>query len=177
MAAINIAPDSATLTWSTATNAASYEIQYRDSGNVSWTTITVNAPDTSVTITNLKSGTTYDWQIQTLCNAPNPLESNLTALHEFKTPFGTGIANSAIQDIKLFPNPAKDFVMIQFANAVQVSEIILMNELGEPVLHEIVYSAKSNEIRIPLQRIAAGAYTVKVISNEKTFVQKLLFGK
>ena len=116
MNAINIASDSATLVWSAATNAASYEVQYKDSESIIWTTITVNAPDTSVTLTNLKSGTTYDWQIQTLCNAPNPPESNLTALKEFKTPFGTGIANAAIQDIKLFPNPAKDFVTIRSEN-------------------------------------------------------------
>jgi hypothetical protein len=71
-----ITTSSATLNWSAATNAISYNIQYRPVGGGSFTTTTSST--TSKAISGLSSGTQYEFQVQTVCSGGTSAFSGLT---------------------------------------------------------------------------------------------------
>ncbi|MDR2168551.1 MAG: fibronectin type III domain-containing protein, partial [Planctomycetaceae bacterium] len=60
--------DSVTLSWNIVNNAISYEIQYKKTTQTEWTTWTnsLKPSATSTTITNLESGTSYQFQIRSI---------------------------------------------------------------------------------------------------------------
>jgi hypothetical protein len=68
LAASSITNTSATVSWGAATGATSYNLQYRVSGGA-WTT--VNQTATSKSLTGLTAGTTYEYQVQTVCSTGN----------------------------------------------------------------------------------------------------------
>lgn len=56
----------ATLSWGSLSDALSYDVDYRESGASSWTTSNTTA--TSVSITGLQIGTTYEWRVRANCS-------------------------------------------------------------------------------------------------------------
>ena len=60
---VGITGTMATVTWSAATNALTYEIRYRVTGTSSWTTVTVSSGLTG-TVSGLTVGSTYDFQVR-----------------------------------------------------------------------------------------------------------------
>lgn len=67
LGASSITQTSATLTWSAATGAVNYNIRYRINGTATWTNTT--SATTSKAISGLTAGTTYEFQVQTVCSA------------------------------------------------------------------------------------------------------------
>ena len=62
-----ITTTTATLGWTAVTGAASYNVQYKLSSASSWTTVT--ASTNSRALTGLVTGSTYNYQIQTVCSS------------------------------------------------------------------------------------------------------------
>lgn len=62
-----ITTTSATISWSAATGAVSYAIQYRIVGAASWTSTT--STTTSKALSGLTSASNYEFQVQTVCSA------------------------------------------------------------------------------------------------------------
>jgi len=56
----------ATLNWASVPNATSYEIRYRQVGDVTWTTTTTS--QVSYNLSGLIANTQYEWQVRTNCN-------------------------------------------------------------------------------------------------------------
>ncbi len=75
--ATNITTNSATLSWSTITNATGYNVRLRVLGTSTWTTATTNG--TTYAAGNLLSKTTYEFQVQTICGTAN--STNFTSLN------------------------------------------------------------------------------------------------
>jgi len=67
LAASAITNTTATLSWGAVTGAASYMVQYKTAAATAWTS--VSATSTSVNLSGLVSGTTYNYQVQTVCTA------------------------------------------------------------------------------------------------------------
>jgi len=63
----SVTSGSATLAWTAASGANSYDVQYKATNGGSWTT--VNSTSTSVTISGLTASTSYDWQVRTNCSS------------------------------------------------------------------------------------------------------------
>lgn len=63
----NIKDTSATFAWTAATGASYYRFQYRRKGTEPW--IVSLAFSTTTSVTALVPGTTYEWQVQTVCAA------------------------------------------------------------------------------------------------------------
>jgi hypothetical protein len=69
---------SATLNWDDA-GVTSYDIQYRESGTSTWTT--VSSTTNSYNLTGLTASTTYEFQVRSVCNTP----SNYSSVTSFTT--------------------------------------------------------------------------------------------
>ena len=82
----SIISNSATLSWTAASGANSYDVQYEVSGTGSWTTL--NSTSTSLTVSGLTPSTSYDWQVRTNCSSGS---SSYTSGAQFTT---NAVANS-----------------------------------------------------------------------------------
>ncbi len=76
----NITSSSATLNWGAVSGALSYNIQYRQSGSLTW--ITVSSTTNSLTVSGLNAATSYEFQIQTVCTVDT---SNYSVISLFNT--------------------------------------------------------------------------------------------
>ncbi|GEM_PF-4643650 len=75
LASSNIATTSATLSWGAVGAALSYDLQYRQGGTSTWTT--VNSSSASVSLTGLTQGTAYDWRARTNCSGTSSAYSSI----------------------------------------------------------------------------------------------------
>lgn len=105
----------------------------------------------------------------------------------FKSDFGTGpntspsvayifvanldpalsVSDNQLTDIKMYPNPANDFIEIESEN--NIKNITIYNIAGKTI--RVLKSNNSNKTRIDVTNLKAGLYYVKV-SSEKGSVQR-----
>ncbi len=78
--ATNVTLSSATLNWSTATNAVSYNVKYKPTAGSTWITASTSAA--SVSVSGLTFSTAYEFQVQTVCSSST---SAYTASANFTT--------------------------------------------------------------------------------------------
>lgn len=76
-----ITTTAATLNWTSATGASTYNVNYRVSGAATWTTASTAA--TSYALSGLTASTTYQYQIQTVCGSTG--SSSFTSVATFTT--------------------------------------------------------------------------------------------
>ena len=100
--AANLMDNSADLSWDAEPIAVSYDIKYRVSGTSVWTII--NSLTNSLTLTNLFSGTNYEWKVKAICAADGSNSSAFTTTETFSTtgaiacPVPTGLVSSGATD-------------------------------------------------------------------------------
>ncbi len=79
----SVTTNSATLSWSAAAGASSYNVQYRVIGNSSWSSASTSA--VSLVLNSLVSGSNYEWQVSTVCSSGS---SAFSSTINFSTPGG-----------------------------------------------------------------------------------------
>ena len=84
------------------------------------------------------------------------------------------IADPDAPSIKIFPNPANEFINIRIIDPALVPDFIrIINLLGVEVLHDIV-NPDVREFQIPVNLLHVGIYVVQIGTDNKTqFSQKL----
>jgi hypothetical protein len=84
------------------------------------------------------------------------------------------VADPDAPAVKIFPNPANEFINIRIIDPVLVPDFIrIINLLGVEVLHDIV-NPDVREFQIPVNHLHVGIYVVQIGSDNKTqFSQKL----
>ncbi|MBK8145690.1 MAG: T9SS type A sorting domain-containing protein [Bacteroidetes bacterium] len=80
----------ATLNWTAVPNAVSYNVQYRLLNAANWTTTT--SASNSKALTGLTAGSTYQYQIQTVCNLASSAYSSIATFNT--TAVGGGCTNN-----------------------------------------------------------------------------------
>ena len=81
ISANSITSTSAKIVWTTVSGVSGYRVQYRISGSTLWTNKTTS--NLYKSITSLKAGTTYEYQVQSICNST--LSSAFSASQFFNT--------------------------------------------------------------------------------------------
>ncbi len=82
-------------------------------------------------------------------------------------------SNSFASEVKLFPNPASEYVNISFVNPSERILIVVYNQLGSVVINK-EYTSVTSEEKILLEGITAGIYYVQIISEAAKTTKKLL---
>ncbi|MBA3647603.1 MAG: aryl-sulfate sulfotransferase [Chitinophagales bacterium] len=105
--ATNITSTTAKISWQPATNALSYDVQYRKTGNQKWKTVSTS--NTNIKLTNLASSTKYEYEVKSHCN--NGDVSPWTASKKFTTlPAKESLLSQAETTFDLYPNPSNGIV-------------------------------------------------------------------
>ena len=77
----------------------------------------------------------------------------------------TSITNPSLTYIRIYPNPTSEYINIDSQCAIE--EVILYNMLG----NEVLKAKESSKINI--NSLAAGVYTIKIITDKGTDIQKI----
>ncbi|HEU4632878.1 MAG TPA: zinc-dependent metalloprotease family protein, partial [Flavisolibacter sp.] len=64
-----ITANSAILSWTGATGADSYDVEYKQSSSTSWLPVVTSTTATSASLSGLQASTSYDWRVRTNCVA------------------------------------------------------------------------------------------------------------
>jgi hypothetical protein len=64
----NISTTNATLNWTAASGAVSYDVEYKTSAETNWTAAATGTTATSVNLSSLNAATTYNWRVRTNCS-------------------------------------------------------------------------------------------------------------
>jgi hypothetical protein len=104
LSATSVTSNSATVSWSAVSGAASYNLQYKLSSSATWTT--VNTTSTSRALTGLSASSTYNYQVQTVCNSSSSAYTVAASFTTSAAPSGctdTYESNNSRTAAKLIP--------------------------------------------------------------------------
>ncbi|MFN5712154.1 MAG: M43 family zinc metalloprotease [Bacteroidota bacterium] len=90
LATSNITNTSATLSWAAVTGATSYNVRYKLTSSTAWTNTT--STTTSINVTGLTLGSTYEFQVQAVCSVTGAFSSSVN----FTTTGGTPITTNTL---------------------------------------------------------------------------------
>ena len=119
----------------------------------STTSITITEPgDYEISLIARRCGIS-DTTIQTLQVSPN----SVSMLSEL--------------DFKLYPNPTKDFLTIEIPDGFTCDQIVVLNALGEIVLH--IETLFSNDFKMDFRALQTGMYTVQAFTNRGVLAKQV----
>ena len=159
----NLTDTTATLNWRGASGTSLYLVRYKTVDANSWTEVQVQ--NTNLEIVDLEPAE-YLWEVRSICQ-----DTNLTSIQDtFITTFLTSILeNENNQHGSIYPNPSKDFIMIDLIGENWNSDARIINQLGQ-VVKEI--SINSSQIKINTQGLIKGEYIIEISNqdNKKLFL-------
>jgi len=170
----NIGVNYAMANWIQPSCHVSYNVRVSVHNANVWTVHTI-APNTHYTISGLTANTTYDWQVQTNCNASLTSVSGYSASQTFTTLLREEGNDGPISaaSFNVYPNPASDEATIVFSSDKEAAYTIrLMDILGKEVMTITNTSVVGeNQYQMNLSTIAKGIYMV-ILQNENGTLQK-----
>ena len=82
-------------------------------------------------------------------------------------------SNLFASEVKIYPNPASEYVNISFVNLSERISVVVYNQLGSVVINK-EYTSITSEEKISLEGITAGIYYVQITSETAKTTKKLL---
>ncbi|KAA9340054.1 PKD domain-containing protein [Adhaeribacter soli] len=73
-------------------------------------------------------------------------------------------------NIKIYPNPAKDYLRVEVPETEKVTEVQLINTIGQVVARQ---KPAAGQVRLTLNQAAGGIYFVKIINAEGSITRKV----
>ncbi|MEP7127311.1 MAG: aryl-sulfate sulfotransferase [Chitinophagales bacterium] len=173
MNSLNVTGVSAKLKWQPATNALSYVIQYKPTSSGTWITKPCN--NKSVTISGLTPNTSYDWQVRSVCAAPNPLSSGYSVKKMFTTLPQKLSDENGILNIEVFPNPS--FVYVNIELELHQSGTLLINVFNmmgqQQLTRQSEATAGNNTLVMDVSEWPRGIYFVEATIGGERKVSKI----
>jgi hypothetical protein len=163
-----VSHDSAMIYWSPAEKAVRYLIQYQELDAIDWDTLFTYDGTSAMTLTNLKSATTYEWRVQSLCDTLGNV-SAFSNPQKFTTLPLIADTIDLENAVSIYPNPAHDFLYFFVRVDEPVSfQITMMNLLGQEVYEQGSAAIKGEQtFIIPLKAFLPGMYIIKMLVNNK----------
>ena len=137
----------ATVSWTPVTNAAGYQIRYKQNGATAWNPIVVNnGSASSYDLTSLSPNTVYEYQVRTKCSVNPNTFSNYSPIQQFTTLLRLG-ENELPINVQLYPNPSNGDVTFNSNGLVGTLEIF--DAVGKLILHQPVSNSQTTLTKLP----------------------------
>ncbi len=159
-------PGTIVVAWTDNAGASQWNLQYRRPTE-SWTHVVVTGAPT-YTITNLEPATLYEVQVQAIC------ENNMSEWSDIveatsQADDTTGLADRLADAIRLYPNPANEYVDIQVDGNLIVTAMEVYDIFGKVVR---TVPATGFPTRINIAGLANGMYFVRITTPEGLVTKK-----
>jgi len=172
--ASDITSTTAKIKWKPATNASSYDVEYRKVGTITWTAKTISA--VSAKIKNLTPSTKYEYQVRSHCmNAGAPL-SAWSNIKKFTTaPQRLDSTVSPEISFDIYPNPTSGNLFLN-VNSVdrQSLTITIYDASGKLLISQESVNSDANKILINTNMLPNGFYFAEVNSASGNVVKKFV---
>jgi len=168
--ATGITLNSAVLNWNLVPGIF-YTVDYKKTTAINWTNIATAISTSTVTVTNLEPGTSYDWRVTSNCSAT--IINNYTV-----SQFTTSTHNNQITDIKngfgikISPNPVQSDAIIDYiVPGNGTVSITVINAYGQKMM--VLYNAMqlsgqyTLSLTSQLSGLAKGCYFLRLQQNGK----------
>jgi len=148
------------------------------SANLKWGT---DSESTTNSVSMSSSGNTYSGEIPVQSAGTEiyfliEATDNLTEQKEYNNSFSitetTGIIEFTDNNLKIYPNPVKENLNIEFSNGEIIQTIEFFNVLGEKVFK--VSGVNSSEFKLNLESFAKGIYFIKIDDSNSNFIKKII---
>lgn len=90
----------------------------------------------------------------------------------YYSPIITSIARPLKYDIRIFPNPASDYILVEMLQGNIQGELTLFNVAGQPLLQQKIHSEHTI---IPIQYLPSGNYVIEVRNVNEEITRRSLF--
>lgn len=184
----SITASSATVSWTAASGASSYAVDYKLNSSATWISATTATTATSVNLTGLSASSLYDWRVRTNCSASNSnyISAQFTTAAASVCPgtydagsnnsFSTAVAIPLNTDVKGLINTTTDVDYYKFTITTGGTISITLSTL--PADFDIrLYNSAQKQVGISQNggttnetinyTAAAGTYYVKVYGYNK----------
>ena len=129
--------------------------------------IIVNATALSGNFSSTK-GIPFGWEIK--YNYPSV--GKVTLVNKVTSTIGL---SENINELLIYPNPAKDNIEIQLHGVINNSTLMIFNELGEVVMQKEIKENYTSNSSVDVKSLVAGLYMVRLVdTNNKVFMGKLI---
>ncbi len=163
-----ITETSAEITWLSLTEIYIYKIYYRPVGTIDWF---VTYSDTNYClISSLIPSTIYEFKVNALCDViMEGKNSDINTFTTLNTPLN--IIIDAFTEIKIYPNPAKNSIHIDFNDLNTNTINVNLYSLSGSLLHTFSNTIISNNFVI--DNLSEGFYIVETSVNERIYINKV----
>lgn len=167
-----IKPTTARVVWAPATNATSYDVQYRRQGTQTWRT--KGTTKTQKRLKDLLPETTYEYRIKSKCANIANSPSAFTDIKTFTTP----PLRLQLEEVKqkpsllVYPNPAGNYLKVQLRGVEGQATLRLYNLTGQLIMMREVGAPAT--VDLDVSALQPGAYLLEVHGQQHTFVQRVV---
>ena len=147
------------MNWSSVGSAVSYNVQVATAGSTNWSTF--NTTNTSINVTGLSNGQSYDWRVEAVCSGESSGYSGVCNFQAGNSGSGDCAARLAqeIALFELFPNPTYDRISVAQISRDNVTSVQIIDTNGRVLSKNTVDEAMSG---IDVSLFEAGMYIMKV---------------
>jgi Arylsulfotransferase (ASST)/Secretion system C-terminal sorting domain/Fibronectin type III domain len=173
MHATKITANVANLSWLPATNAVTYNVEFRPVGTSTFKT--QNTAKTSIKLKNLTPSTTYEWGVKSTCQTQGT--SNFTALATFTTPSAKDMPlNEDAIDATIYPNPSHGIFSLQIDAPDNNPVSVVILDASSRIMYQNSFSlsAGSNTSAIDLSKLSPGLYFCQIQSGSNQIIKKIV---
>jgi len=173
LATTSITATTAYASWTQPACVYGYIIRISKHNANSWTNYTIT-PNTHYTFSALSRNTSYDWQIQSNCNASGSINSGFSPSKTFATlpRLADGESDNNSYAFNVYPNPANDHAIIAFTAGSEDNFSIRLIDVTGRIIQSENYTSVigENQYQMNLSQVAKGVYTV-ILQNKDAVLQ------
>jgi hypothetical protein len=182
----NVKSNAASITWNKATGAKTYNFQWKITGASQWKTASFNT--TSCFLSSLQPNKQYSIRVQSVCTSGTSSYSSVAKFYTLASTTGklksgdTGNTASLVEatstitipTMRIQPNPAHDWLMVQFKNIAKESVPSLLEIYDLQGRKQDNLWRKGDVITLDVSNLPKGMYLIRAVVEETVLTEKVV---
>jgi hypothetical protein len=160
--------------WDNNPNEIKGKVRYRVAGTSTWTTQNSANGNNYLYVNNLPANATIQYRVRSNCDGNDWSEYSPLMTHDLNPP---RLAQEAVlENIKLYPNPAKEVLTVEFETENgEEANIIITDNLGKTIRSQNnTYTEGIQKEIIDVANLTNGYYFITIRSNDSIETQKFM---